>query len=35
MERIEVEGTKEGDSMLKNIFIIISQKNENRIRILK
>ena len=31
MNRIEVEGTEEGDSILKNIFIIISQKSWNTI----
>ena len=32
MKKVEVIGTKEGDSMLKNIFIIISQKSKNEIR---
>ena len=35
MEEVKIEGTKEGDSMLKDISIIISQKNKNRIRKLK
>ena len=35
MEEIKVEGTEEGDSMLKNIFIIISYKKNSRIKKLK
>ena len=35
MEEIKVEGTGEGDSVLRNIFIIISYKNKSRIRKLK
>jgi len=34
-EIVEVEGTMEGDSMLKNLSIIMSQKNKNKIRKLK
>jgi len=34
-EIIEVEGTMEGDSMLRNLSIIMSQKNKNKIRKLK
>jgi len=34
-EKVEVEGAEEGNSLLKNIFIIISQKNKNKIRNLK
>ena len=32
LEEIKIEGTREGDSLLKKIFIIISYKNESRIR---
>ena len=35
LEEIKVEETGEGDSMLKKIFIIISNKNKSRIRKLK
>ena len=35
MEEIKVERTEEGDSMLKNIFIIISYKKNSRIKKLK
>ena len=35
MKEVKVEGTEEGDSMLKNISIIISQKNKNKIKILQ
>ena len=33
-EKIEVEGTEEGDSMLRNLSIILSQKNKNKMRYL-
>jgi len=35
VKEVEVYGTEEGDSMIKEIFIIISQKNKNIIRNLK
>ena len=35
MEELNVDGTEKGDSLLKNIFIIISNLNNNRIKKLK
>ena len=35
MEELKVDGTEKGDSILKNILIIISSKNKNRIKKLK
>jgi len=32
MEEFKVDRTEKGDSMLKNIFIIISSKNKNRLK---
>ena len=35
LEELKVDGTEKGDSILKNILIIISSKNKNRIKKLK
>ena len=35
MEELKIDGTEKGDSLLKNIFIIISNQNNNRIKKLK